>query len=143
MKAPENFKTRKVSETKPGPSKSITVRQYMTKNLITFRPDQSVREVMDELVKRNISGGPVVDDTGRLVGVISEGDCLKQVVKAKYHNSPEDNEKVADHMEAEVKTIEPDKDIFEAAKQFLDMKIRRFPVLEEGKLIGQISQKDV
>ncbi|NNC82812.1 MAG: CBS domain-containing protein, partial [Flavobacteriales bacterium] len=42
-----------------------------------------------------------------------------------------------------VKTIEPDKDIFEAAKQFLDMKIRRFPVLEEGKLIGQISQKDV
>ena len=143
MKAPENFKTRKLSDVQSAPSKSITVSQYMTKSLITFRPEQSVREVMDELVRKNISGGPVVDETGRLVGVISEGDCLKQVVKAKYHNLPEDKEKVRDHMETDVKTISPEKDVFDAAKQFLDMKIRRFPVLENGKLIGQISQKDV
>lgn len=143
MKAPENFTTKKLSDAELNPSKSITVDQYMTRNLVTFRPHQSIREVMDVLVKKNISGGPVVDDTGRLVGIISEGDCLKQVVKAKYHNLPEDKEKVADHMETEVKTINPEKDIFEAAKLFLEMKIRRFPVLDNGKLVGQISQKDV
>ncbi|NND94203.1 MAG: CBS domain-containing protein [Flavobacteriales bacterium] len=143
MKAPENFKTKKLSNAELNPAKSITVDQYMTRNLITFRPHQSIREVMDTLVKKNISGGPVVDDTGRLVGIISEGDCLKQVVKAKYHNLPEDNQKVEDHMERDVKTISPDKDVFEAARQFLNMKIRRFPVLDNGKLIGQVSQKDI
>jgi len=143
MKMVGNFASKKAVEEKQTSPKSITVDQYMSKNLITFKADQSVREVMDVLVRKNISGGPVVDDSGRLIGVISEGDCLKQVVKAKYHNLPEDKEKVRDHMMTEVKTIEPGKDIFDAAKQFLDMKIRRFPVLENGKLVGQISQKDV
>ncbi len=143
MKAPENFKTKKLSDAELNPARSITVDQYMTRNLVTFRPEQSIREVMDTLVKKNISGGPVVDDTGRLVGIISEGDCLKQVVKAKYHNLPADKGSVGDHMKTDVKTIRPDKDIFEAANQFLNMKIRRFPVLDNGKLIGQISQKDI
>lgn len=42
-----------------------------------------------------------------------------------------------------VETIDGNMDVFEAAKKFLDSKIRRFPIVEEGKLVGQISQKDI
>jgi CBS domain-containing protein len=143
MKMVGNFSSKKAVEDGPGPKKSITVDQYMTKKLVTFKPDQSIREVMDILVKHNISGGPVVNDQGGLIGMISEGDCLNQVVKSKYHNMPQDNESVGLHMKTEVVTIHPDADIFEAAQQFLARKIRRFPVVKDGKLLGQISQKDV
>ena len=144
MKAPENFKAKRLSEVKnPRKLEGLTVQDHMTKRLVTFHPEQSVRDVMDKLIRKNISGGPVVDDSGKLVGIISEGDCLKQVVKAKYHNGPGDKERVADHMQADVITVGPDESVFDIAKKFLDMKIRRFPVLDQGKLVGQISQKDV
>lgn len=132
-----------MSNAELNPAKSITVDQYMTKNLVTFKPSQSIREVMDTLIKKNISGGPVVDDSGQLVGMISEGDCLKQAVRAKYHNLPEHQISIQDYMKTDVKTLGPDVDIFEAANQFLELRIRRFPILDKGKLVGQISQKDV
>jgi CBS domain-containing protein len=75
--------------------------------------------------------------------VISEGDCLKQVVKGKYLNSPVEQGKISDHMVKDVITIDPELDVFQAARKFLDLRIRRFPVLQEGKLVGQISQKDI
>ncbi|MDA0972941.1 MAG: CBS domain-containing protein [Bacteroidetes bacterium] len=143
MKMVGNFSSRKAVEDGPAPKKSITVDKYMTKKLVTFKPDQSIREVMDLLVKHNISGGPVVNEQGDLIGMISEGDCLNQVVKSKYYNLPQDKDSVSLHMRTEVITIHPEADIFEAAQQFLTRKIRRFPVVKDGKLLGQISQKDV
>ncbi len=143
MKMVGNFAAKKAADQKAPVSKSTTVSDHMTRKLITFRPEQSIEEVMNILVKKNISGGPVVNDKDELVGMISEGDCLKQVVKGKYHNLPDEKTTVADHMITNVITIEPEKDIFDAAHQFLDKRIRRFPVLREGKLVGQISQKDI
>ena len=143
MKMVGNFAGKRATELKTPASKSATVSDHMTRKLVTFRPEQSIEEVMDILVKKNISGGPVVNDKDELVGMISEGDCLKQVVKGKYHNLPDEKTTVADHMVRDIITIEPDKDIFDAAHQFLDKRIRRFPVLDKGKLVGQISQKDI
>ena len=138
-----NFAAKKAADQKTPAARSATVSDHMTRNLVTFRPEQSIEEVMVILVKKNISGGPVVNERGELVGMISEGDCLKQVVKGKYHNLPDEKTIVSDHMIRNVITIEPDKDIFDAAHQFLDKRIRRFPVLQDGKLLGQISQKDI
>ena len=143
MKMVGNFAGKRASELKTPADKSSTVSDHMTRKLVTFRPEQSIQEVMDILIKKNISGGPVVNEKDQLVGMISEGDCLKQVVKGKYHNLPDEKTTVADHMVRDVITIEPDKDIFDAAHQFLDKRIRRFPVLDKGKLVGQISQKDI
>ena len=122
---------------------SISVKDYMAKRLITFRPEQSMHEVVGTLLKYNISGGPVVNEDNVLVGVISEGDCLKEVVKGKYDNMPILSGRAEERMAKEVITVKPDLNIFEAAKMFLDKRLRRFPVVENGKLIGQISQKDV
>lgn len=122
---------------------SIKVEDYMATKLITFKPDQPMHDVVDALMKHKISGGPVVNEKGELIGVISEGDCLKEVVKGKYDNMPIFTGHVEEYMAKEVVTVSPDLNIFEAAKMFLERRLRRFPVVRDGKLIGQISQKDV
>ena len=122
---------------------AVTVADYMTRKLITFAPDQPMFEVVQKLLKNKISGAPVIDENGQLCGVISEGDCLKEVVKGKYNNMPNLAGKASDHMTSNVITITPDVNIFDAANMFLNKRIRRFPVVEGGKLVGQISQKDI
>jgi len=123
--------------------KPALVSDYMTKKLITFKPNQSVSEVMEALIKNKISGGPVVNEKNELLGIISEGDCIKQISDSKYYNLPINNATVESHMVKNVETIDGNLNIFDAAKQFIDSKRRRFPIVEKGKLIGQISQKDI
>lgn len=124
-------------------ARPVTVQDYMTKRLVTFRPDQTMDQVLDTLLAKKISGGPVVDENNKLIGVISEGDCLKEVVKGKYNNEPTLSGLVSEHMATDVKFVSPDVNIFELAQMFLSMRLRRFPVIKDGKLVGQISQKDV
>ena len=131
--------------TKPqkGSSENIKVSDYMSTNLITFTPNQSVMEVMNTLIKKKISGGPVVNDKKELIGIISEGDCMKQISTSRYHNHPMQDIKVEDHMVKEVETIDGEMNVFDAADKFLSSRRRRFPIVKDGKLVGLISQKDV
>ena len=123
---------------------NILVSDYMTKKLVTFKPTDSLDHVINELIKYKISGGPVVNDKNELIGIISETDCIKHISESKYYNLPSDSDNtVAKKMIAEVDTINKNMDIFDAASKFIKSKRRRFPVVENGKLIGQISQKDV
>ena len=121
----------------------LKVSDYMTRKLITFSPDQSVEEVISKLIKHKISGGPVVNDKNELVGIISEGDCIKHISESRYHNLPGEDRTVEQHMVKEVETIDGNMSIFDCANKFLKDKRRRFPIVEDGKLIGQISQKDI
>lgn len=121
----------------------LRVRDYMTRKLITFSPDQSVEEVIEKLIRFKISGGPVVNDKNELVGIISEGDCIRHISESRYHNLPGENRMVEQHMAKNVETIDGDMNIFDAANKFLNDRRRRFPIVEEGVLIGQISQKDI
>jgi CBS domain-containing protein len=123
--------------------KPALVSDYMTTKLITFRPDQPVSEVVESLIKNRISGGPVVNDKNELLGIISEGDCIKHISESRYYNMPMDNNTVDKHMVKNVDTIDGKLNIFEAAEKFLKAKHRRFPIVENGKLVGQISQKDI
>ncbi|MDO6761430.1 CBS domain-containing protein [Tamlana sp. 2_MG-2023] len=122
---------------------SLTVSDYMSTNLITFKADQTVESVIQSLIKNRISGGPVVNRKNELVGIISEGDCIKQISESRYYNMPLQDLTIEKHMITDVETIDGDMNIFDAAKKFLDSKRRRFPIVKKGKLIGQISQKDI
>jgi predicted transcriptional regulator len=124
-------------------SESLTVKDYMSKDLIVFKPEQSIEEVIQTLIKHKISGGPVVNDQHELVGIISEGDCLKQVSESRYYNMPIKENTVEKRMVTDVETIDGNMNIFDAANQFLNSRRRRFPIVENGKLVGQISQKDI
>lgn len=121
----------------------LKVSDYMTTNLITFTPDQTIESVMEAIIKHRISGGPVVNEKNELVGVISEGDCIKQISESRYYNMPMQDKTIEKHMAVNVETIDGNMNIFDAANKFLNAKRRRFPIVENGKLIGQISQKDV
>ncbi|MAD97571.1 MAG: inosine-5-monophosphate dehydrogenase [Flavobacteriaceae bacterium] len=123
---------------------NILVSDYMTKKLVTFKPEDSLDHVINELIKYKISGGPVVNDKNELIGIISETDCIKHISESKYYNLPSDSDNtVGKKMITEVDTIDKNMNIFDAASKFINSKRRRFPVVEKGKLIGQISQKDV
>jgi CBS domain-containing protein len=124
-------------------SVALKVKDYMTTSLITFKPDQSVQEVVESLIKHKISGGPVVNNKHELVGIISEGDCLKQLSESRYYNMPLEHDNVEKRMAKDVETIDGNMDVFDAANKFLNSKRRRFPIVENGKLVGQISQKDI
>ncbi len=121
----------------------LKVSDYMSRDLITFKPEQMIEEVIQSLIKNKISGGPVVNDKNELVGMISEGDCLKQISESRYYNMPMQEDTVEKRMVKNVETIDGNLNIFDAANQFLESKRRRFPIVEDGKLVGQISQKDI
>ena len=122
---------------------SLKVSDYMTRNLITFKPEHTVEEVIQSLISNRISGAPVVNENNELVGMISEGDCIKQISDSRYYNMPVGDTTVEQHMVKNVETIDGNMNIFDAAQKFVNAKRRRFPIVENGKLVGQISQKDI
>ncbi|AKA35255.1 MAG: CBS domain-containing protein [Muricauda sp.] len=128
---------------KKGYDVPILVEDYMTKKLVTFSPDQSILEVMEAFAKYHISGGPVMDDNGFLVGIISEADCMKQISESRYFNQPILDKSVERFMSKNVETIPHDMSIFDAAGVFDRHNRRRLPVMKDGLLVGQISRKDV
>ena len=121
----------------------VKVSDYMTRKLITFKSNERMEKVIDSLIKNRISGAPVVNEKYELIGIISEGDCIKQISESRYYNMPMDNTTVEKHMVKNVDTIDGSMNIFDAANKFLESKHRRFPIVENGKLVGQISQKDI
>ncbi len=140
----KNFQGAQIETKKSIEVQAFSVKDHMATRLITFRPDQSIHEVVHKLLENNISGAPIVNDKNQLVGIISEGDCLKDISSGKYHDLPLMHGRVEDLMAKNVIHIRPDVSIFEAAEMFLEYKLRRFPVLDEnGKLVGQISQRDI
>jgi CBS domain-containing protein len=122
-----------------------SVQSFMVelRNLIVFRPEQPIEEVINTIIEKKISGGPVLDETGTLVGIISEKDCLRIIVDQAYHNQPFNSPKVSDYMTKKVKTLSHDSDIVAAATEFLNSPVRRLPVVKEGRLLGQVSRRDI
>ena len=124
-------------------SKNILVSDIMCRNLILFSPDQSIHDVMGLFIKHRISGGPVVDKAGNLIGVISEADCMKEISESRYFNMPILDKSVNHFMTSPVDTIDASLSIFEAASMFSKSTRRRYPVVDKNKLVGQLSRKDI
>ena len=121
----------------------LTVSNIMTSQLVIFSPEQSIHEVMRAFIKHRISGGPVVDELGKLVGVISEADCMKEISDSRYFNLPILDKSVAHFMTKKVDTIDANTSVFDAAALFSKSSRRRYPVIENNRLVGQVSRKDV
>ena len=121
--------------------KSALVKDYMTGKLVTFHPETDVLDAIHELVRQSIAGAPVIDDHGDLVGMLSELDCMKIALHAGYHG--EWGGPVAEYMTTDTQSVEADMSIVDLAQHFLDTGFRRFPVMQDHRLIGQISRRDV
>lgn len=121
--------------------KSVTVKDYMEANLVTFSPETEILRAIHALVENRISGAPVTDEHGNLVGVLSEQDCMKVALTAAYHE--EWGGRVSEYMSHEVKTVEADMSVVDVAELFLKTPYRRYPVVQDNRLVGQISRRDV
>lgn len=123
--------------------KAPSAREIMTASLVTLRPEMAAADAAEILLARRISGAPVVDAEGCLVGLLSEFDCLRAVVAAQYEmDSHDDAVTVGELMTRESHTISPDLDLFSLAHEFVQTRFRRFPVVENGELLGQVSRRD-
>ena len=111
----------------------MPVKEIMTKDVITVPPAMPVREVANLLSERNVSGVPVIDDEGRVLGVVSELDVVgRQGATA------------ADVMSKQVISVTEETDVREVVQLFLNQRVRRVPVLSGGQqLIGIVSRSDL
>ncbi|MCY0096664.1 CBS domain-containing protein [Hoeflea ulvae] len=117
------------------------IRTYMSRELVTLTPDMEINRAMHLLIDNHISGAPVLDAAGNLVGMLSQKDCLKAALHASYYREWGDT--VAKYMSVNVQTLDAELDLVEAAEAFLASSFRRFPVMSEGRLVGQISRSDL
>lgn len=119
----------------------LNVRDYMATDLVTFDPDSFILAAAHTLIKRDISGAPVVDRYGQIVGILTERDCMRVAIQAEFYGTPEG--RVKEFMSSDVKSVGPDESILDVAEMFIDGTYKRYPVIENGRLVGQISRRDV
>ena len=116
----------------------LTAGAIMTSDLVTIRQDASIEEAIELLLSQQISGLPVTDDDGRLVGVITEFALLAMAYDKRIKNHT-----VSQHMTREVVTVDVDDPINRVADLCIVHRVRRLPVLTNGRLAGVIARRDV
>ena len=121
--------------------RSLKVKDYMATKLVTFAPDLNVVEAMNQILNSGITAAPVVDESGSLVGILSEVDLMPVVIQDSYYDEPLGI--VSDYMKTPVDTVDPNLDIYTLAERFIHEHRRRYPVVGAGKLVGQVSRRDV
>ena len=124
-------------------SNTKQVKDYMTiaTKLIKFRPDTDIFTAIETLINKAISGAPVVDDKGDLVGILSEKDCLKVLMDMSMHELPAAN--VGQYMSTKATTLKATSSIMDAVELFRKNVFRRFPVVDGAKLVGILSRRDI
>jgi CBS domain-containing protein len=139
----------------------MKARDIMVFPVVTVTPNSSVRDLTETLLKNQISGVPVVDDQGRLVGIVSEGDLLHrseaetergrgrwlppmtadETLAAEYIKAH--SRKVADIMVRQVVTADPDTPLDEIASLMEENSIKRVPIVSNGRLVGIVSRANL
>ena len=117
------------------------VRDHMDRHVATLRPEMDILDAVGVLLEKRVTVAPVVDRAGRLVGILTEKDCLRLVAAGVQGNVPRGS--VVNFMTTNPETIPPDMDVYYAAGLFLTRDFRRFPVVEDGKLVGAITRFDI
>lgn len=120
---------------------SLLVKDYMSGDPLAFNPDTDVLDAIHKLLKHEMTGAPVTDRFGKVVGFLSEKDCIKVALNSSYHE--ERGGRVSEFMSPNVICLEPDSSLMEAAEMFVSSSIRCYPVVSEGRLIGQLSRRNI
>tara|TARA_B100000795_G_scaffold263371_1_gene242473 strand:+ start:4025 stop:4537 length:513 start_codon:yes stop_codon:yes gene_type:complete len=120
---------------------SINIKDFMSVNPLTLTPATHIMDAIHEMLVRKVTGGTVLDDQGRVVGIISEIDLLDKLEQIAYYQ--EGDACIGDLMCSEVDVLPAEITLFEAARILIKHKRRRMPVVEDGRFIGQISCRSI
>ena len=122
---------------------SVELADYMLKNPATARPELTVYEAALRILEHKVSGLVVVDERRELVGMLSELDCLRVVLAGVYNDEEFGSALVSDVMTQNIEVQGPHDDIVDVATSMLDHKHRRRPIVENGRLIGQVTCRQI
>jgi len=121
--------------------RSMHIKDYMKKDQLTLDPEMEVLRAAQLLLKSGLSGAPVLDRHGRLVGMLTERDCMQVALQGYYHGEP--GGLVKKHMSPDPEYVSPDKSILTVAEMFIKGRFQRYPVVDNGRLVGVIARWDV
>lgn len=125
---------------------NITASDIMARSETTLPPDLDIYDALRRLLNGKLTGAPVVDDDGVLLGMLTERDCLKVVVAGELDGWP--GGKVSDYMSRPAKSISPQATLYDIVhlfltRPYLTRPYRKLPVVDEsGHVIGQVSRRD-
>jgi CBS domain-containing protein len=120
-----------------------TIKDCMRRNPLTINCNANLVQAVETLVEYKLTGVTVVDDDGQPVGVLSELDCIKSVLNAIYNDGDPEHALVQDAMTRDIVSCGPADSIVEVAADMLATRQRRRPVIEGGRLVGQVSSSNV
>ncbi|WP_339878731.1 CBS domain-containing protein [Pseudidiomarina gelatinasegens] len=122
---------------------SLKVVDYMNRHPVRFAPDMSIEAAVSILLQSSQRGGPVVDKQNKLVGFLSEQDCLATMLRDTYHN--EQSATVSDCMyQGEVVTVDANTSVTDLAQQMTTNKPKMYPVINtDRQLVGVITRSDI
>ncbi len=123
--------------------KSVEVKDYMVANPVTVKASMTIYEASGYILTNKLSGVVVIDDDNYLVGMLSELDCLRAIINNVYNEGDAKTTLVADFMTTNIEVNHPKDDILKVATSMLDHKHRRRPIVVDGKLVGQLTCRQI
>ncbi|HJN44976.1 MAG: hypothetical protein CL477_07340 [Acidobacteria bacterium] len=121
---------------------SLTAADIMARSEATLSPDSDIYDALARLLKSKLTGAPVVDGDGSLLGMLTERDCLKVLMGGALDGLPRG--KVSDYMTTPVESITPTAGLYDIAHIFLTRSFRKLPVVDgDGRVVGQVSRRDM
>lgn len=120
---------------------SLKVKDHMNGTKLAFPADMDVLRAIHQLIDFKLSGAPVIDHHGNLIGFLSEKDCMKVALNAAYQ--AEAAGRVDEYMHPNVETIDYDASIIEVAQKFLTTTYKCLPVIKDNRLVGSITRQNI
>lgn len=125
------------------PKKPSTIAECMRRNPLTIHRDANLVQAIETIMDYKLTGLTVTDEEGNAVGILSELDCIQAVLTALYNEGDPEGVLVSDAMSSDLTTCSPEDGIIEVAQSMLSNRQRRRPVLDKGKLVGQVSSSNI
>jgi len=113
-------------------------REIMSKTVTTIRSDGTLMDAIQLLVCKEVSGLPVVDEKGKMIGIVTEKDILNFIFSGNLNNT-----RVADVMTKEVVSFTPDTAVDTIALTIGQNRFRRVPIVEKDRVVGIVSRRDI
>ncbi len=125
------------------PNRPTAIKDCMRKNPLTINQNANINQAVELIVEYKLTGLTVTDDAGCVVGILSEIECLAAILDTIYNDGDAESALVREVMQTGVNSCSPGDGIVEVAQDMLKTRQRRRPVIEDGRLVGQVSSSNV